>query len=139
MIFEKSCGAIVYKIQDGKILFLVEKMKLGHFSFPKGHMEPLENEVDTATREIKEETNLSIELNTKFRQTISYSPKPDCIKEVVFFLAKPTSNDIKPQEIEVSEIFFMEYLEAVKVITHKTDKKVLDLAYIYILSHEEIK
>ena len=39
MIKEKSCGAVVYKIIYNKIFFLIEKMKRGHFSLPKGHVE----------------------------------------------------------------------------------------------------
>ena len=58
MIKEKSCGAVVYKKEEEKIYFLIEEMKAGHYSIPKGHVENNETEIETALREIKEETNL---------------------------------------------------------------------------------
>ena len=46
---EKSCGAVVYKYQNNQLLFLLIKSKKGHhFSFPKGHVENDETEVETA-------------------------------------------------------------------------------------------
>ena len=62
MIKEKSCGAITYKIENGIFYFLIEKMNKGHFSLPKGHVEKGESEVETAYREIKEETILDVGL-----------------------------------------------------------------------------
>ena len=54
MIKEKSCGAVVYKIVNNQYYFLIEKMKRGHFSIPKGHVEKGESGLETAYREIKE-------------------------------------------------------------------------------------
>ena len=45
---EKSCGAIVYKKENEKIKFLLVHQSNGHYSFPKGHMESGENEIQTA-------------------------------------------------------------------------------------------
>ena len=36
---EKSCGAIVYRKQEGVIQFLLIHQTLGHWTFPKGHVE----------------------------------------------------------------------------------------------------
>ena len=62
MILEKSCGAIVYTVEDGDIKYLLVEEMSGCHSFPKGHMENDETEEETALREIKEETNLEVEL-----------------------------------------------------------------------------
>ena len=55
---EKSCGALVYRItQSGQKELLFIKHRHGtQWSFPKGHMEEGESEVQTALREVKEET-----------------------------------------------------------------------------------
>ena len=46
---EKSCGAVIFKkSEDGKILYLIEKMGLGHNSMCKGHVEKDETEHQTA-------------------------------------------------------------------------------------------
>ena len=53
MIREKSCGALVYRDREGvKELLLIKHRSGGHWSFPKGHVEGSENEVQTALREI---------------------------------------------------------------------------------------
>ena len=69
---EKSCGAIVYREGHGQIELLLIKHRFGgHWSFPKGHMESGETEVQTALREVKEETGLSIQL-----EAIGLKPHP---------------------------------------------------------------
>ena len=88
MIKEKSCGAVIFKIIDNQIYFLVEHMKKGHYALTKGHVENNETEVQTAIREIKEETNLDVIIDTNFREVITYSPYEGCIKDVVFFIAQ---------------------------------------------------
>lgn len=128
MIKEKSCGAVVYKYEDGVLKILVEKMKLGHFSIPKGHVEGDETEEQTALREIKEETNLDVKLDTSFRHVITYSPYPDCEKDVVFFLAEFCGGDIINQECEVSQISWETVENALNIITHDSDKEVISAA-----------
>ena len=61
MKHEKSCGAVI--IKNNKVLVL--QQVAGHWGFPKGHVEKGETEVETAIREIKEETNLDVEINEK--------------------------------------------------------------------------
>ena len=56
MIFEKSCGAVIFTEKDGKRYYLVEQMLQGHHSICKGHIEKDETEHQAATREIMEET-----------------------------------------------------------------------------------
>ena len=59
MKFEKSCGAIVYRKTQNQIdLLLIKNRYGGHWSFPKGHVEGAETEMQTALREVKEETGL---------------------------------------------------------------------------------
>ena len=62
----------------------------GFHSFPKGHMEGEETEEETAYREIKEETNLDVELTRGIKVTEQYNPaeKPGVTKQVVYFLAE---------------------------------------------------
>ena len=132
---EKSCGAVVYKIENEKVLFLILKHNAGHFSFPKGHMEPLESEVDTAIREIKEETNIDVEIDESFRMVNTYSPKEGIIKDVIFFLGKCCSNEIVAQTSEISEIFWYDFDSSKNVITFENDRIILEKAYKYIVDN----
>ena len=76
MIYEKSCGAVVYKLENGRRLYLVERTPSGKTVLPKGHVEAGETEAETARREIWEETHLVVSLDTSFREIAKYSPKP---------------------------------------------------------------
>ena len=132
MKYEKSCGAVVYKEEQDQIVFLIEHMAAGHTSIPKGHVEDGETEEQTAIREIKEETNLDVSLDTRFRHTISYDPYPGIHKDVVFFLAEAVSDSLINQECEVSALEWLPYEKAYAAMTYDTDKETLTLAREYI-------
>lgn len=119
---EKSCGCII--INDKKEVLLVHHNK-GHWDFPKGHVEEGETEVQTAIREVKEETNIDVEVNEKYRYVTQYSPKEDVMKEVVFFLAKNTNDKRNAQLEEVSEVKWFNFEEAIEKITYNTSKEIL--------------
>ena len=119
---EKSCGCII--INDKKEVLLVHHTK-GHWDFPKGHIEPGETEIQTAIREVKEETNIDVEVNEKYRYVTEYSSKEDVMKEVVFFLAKNINNNKQAQLEEVSEVKWFIFEEALDKITYDTSKEIL--------------
>lgn len=123
---EKSCGCII--INDNKVLLI--KQTQGHWGFPKGHVEKDETEIETATREVKEETNLDVAIDVNKRYTMKYVTDKGKLKEVVLFIAKCTGGEINRQESEVSEIKWLDFDEAVKTITYDNTrelfKKVLE-------------
>lgn len=121
---EKSCGIVVF---DGDKVLLVFH-NLGHYGFPKGHVEKGETEEETAIREVKEETNCDAKIIPGFREVITYSPKPNVMKDVVFFVGEAITTDLKPQEEETSDVFFINKSESLKTITHKEEREVLEKA-----------
>ena len=133
MKYEKSCGAVVYRFQDGRLFFLVEHMIQGHTSIPKGHVEGNETEAETAVREIREETNLRVRLDTAFRRETRYSPYEGIEKQVVFFAAEALSSDMKNQESEVSSLEWLPSEEAALAMTYDSDREVLSQAETYLL------
>ena len=136
---EYSYGAVVYQIKDGQILYLIAFRKLGHVSLPKGHIEKGETPFQCALREIKEETNLEVDLETSFHHTISYSPFPNVWKEVTFYLAKAKTFDVISQPEEVKEAKWMPFKEAREALTFQSDKDTLTDADNYRKKHEEDK
>ena len=139
MKHEKSCGAVVYKRKNGGYLFLIEHMALGHVSIPKGHIERGETEEETALREIKEETNLDVALDTGFRNVITFSPRPGCLKDVVFFVAEAKPGRLKNQESEVSALEWLPFDEAARAITHDSDRETLAKAREYLIDRDNGK
>ena len=132
MIREKSCGAAIFIRRDGQTAYLIETMRQGHHSLCKGHMENGETELETARREIREETALSVRFIDGFRRTISYSPYQGCVKEVVFFLAEAESDNVTAQLSEVSSIRFLPIDEALSILTYEDDRRILRAADAYL-------
>lgn len=126
MQYEKSCGAVVYRKHHGNIeLLLIKNANGGHWSFPKGHVEDGETEEQTAAREIMEETNIEVLLDTSFREVITYAPKRDVTKDVVYFLAKAITYDYIPQIEEISKIKWVEINNAQQILSYDNDRQIV--------------
>ena len=116
---EKSCGCII--IENNKVL-LIQQTK-GHWGFPKGHVESGETEIETAIREVKEETNLDVEINENKRYTIEYITDKGTFKQVVLFIAKKINGDERCQESEIKSMKWMTFEDAIKTITYDNTRK----------------
>ena len=130
---EKACGAVIYKYEEDELKFLLIKQTNDVWGFSKGHVEGNEEEIETALREIKEETNLDVELNSEYRNSVEYIiDGTNILKQVVYFLATPKTNDIKKQESEILEIKWLNYEECLNTITYDNIKEVLKDAKSFI-------
>ena len=90
MIYEKSCGAVVFTSVNNQIKYLLVRSLAGIYGFPKGHVEKDETEEETALREVFEETGLTVRLISGFR-TVDEHPIPqkeNTIKQIVYFLGE---------------------------------------------------
>lgn len=132
-VLEKSCGAVVYRERNGIREYLLIRHNGGHWSFPKGHVENDETEVQTAMREIQEETGLTTAINTDFRQVVTYTPKSGVIKDVVFFIASVTGGTEQAQEEEIAQLAWLPYKAACDTVTFPTDTHVLENAEDFLL------
>ena len=87
--FEKSCGVLPYRIADGKQEFLLVFESYSKcWSLPKGHVEAGETDIQTALRELMEETGLTAKLDTGKCASIEYPISSFARKEVKFFLGE---------------------------------------------------
>lgn len=130
---EKSCGAVVYRREGESTHVLLLKHKYGgHWGFPKGHVECGEQENETALREVREETGLSIELVDGFRETVEYKPKPNIQKQVVYFLGVADTDRVVRQESEISEIRWLPIDDAIKWIAFDNHRQLLNKARVVI-------
>ena len=134
---EKSCGAVIWRKEENGHSFLLAQHGARHWSFPKGHVEGKETEVETAAREILEETGLTVEIDTSFREVVTYYPKPGIIKDVVFFIATPTGGTQHAQEEEIRQLRWFSFEDAYPLVTFATDVEVLQAAEDYILRKEQ--
>ena len=131
MTYEKSCGAIIFNDKNEVLLI---QQNSGNWGFPKGHMEKGETEVQTAIREIKEETNVDIEINENYRYEISYLQREDMTKTVVYFVAKEiNSNEIKLQDIELQNYKWTNPEEVANTLTYD------NITNLWIKCYNDIK
>lgn len=135
MKHEKSCGAIVYKFgEDGQPMLLLVKHRYGgHWAFPKGHVEAGENEFQTAHREILEETGLNVRLKEGFRESVEYSPKPNVMKEVVYFLGEVVDGQEHRQEAEISDLKWLSIEDAQRQVTHENNRRLIEDAKRFLI------
>lgn len=130
---EKSCGAVVF--HQGKVL--VEHMRLGHYSVPKGHVEKEDaDDYATARREIKEELGLEVDFLEGFRHDVVYSPRPGRIKRVIFFAAEARSTECVCQEEEVQAAYWLTPEDALRCLTHNSDRDLVYKAIEFYLKRE---
>jgi bis(5'-nucleosidyl)-tetraphosphatase len=120
----KAAGAICY-LKDGKKVYfvLLRSAKHGEWGPPKGHAEPGETELETATRELFEEAGVRRgSFLPGFREAITYTVNKKGkthSKEVVFFLCELESEEIKLSH-EHSE-FHMATLDEIEVLLQHED------------------
>ena len=111
---------------------LIKHIKSGYWSFPKGHVENSETEEETAKREIKEETGIDVYIDSGFRETVTYSPREDAKKEVVYFVARAKNYDYTPQLEEISEIRWVGIGQAHNLLVYDNDKLIVNKAKSFI-------
>ena len=112
-------------------MFLLLHYPQGHFDFPKGHVEEHETELQTASRELKEETGISnVKFYDGFREVINYSFRHNnemINKDVVYFIAETSQTDIVISH-EHQGSGWHTYSDTKKKITFDQSRKVLEKA-----------
>ncbi|MCF7835301.1 NUDIX domain-containing protein [Candidatus Gracilibacteria bacterium] len=131
---EYSYGIIpIYKDKNGNIEILLIQNKNGnHRGFPKGHMESGENGIETAVRELLEETGLIAQniqkIDTK-ELYIDYSKQKETgepiEKHVGYFIGYINSKDIKIQKEEINNSIRLPLDQIEGQITHQSAKDIL--------------
>ncbi len=130
MRYEKSCGAVVFTRQNEEILYLLVQELGGFYSFPKGHVEGGETEIETATREIFEETGLKVDFVPGFRTEDAHliPEKPGTTKQITYFLAEFADQDYCWQETEISGGGLYTFGEAMKLFQFESSRRILQEA-----------
>ena len=75
-----------------------------------------------------EETSIAVELCPGFREVVTYSPRRDVQKDVIYFLGKAKSFDYVPQESEIAQIKWVEINLAHSFLTYDNDKQLVNKA-----------
>ena len=130
---EKSCGAVVYNPK--KHSFLIIKMLNGNWGFPKGHTEDQETDIQTAIREVTEETGINIEILDGFKKSIKYIPFPEVLKKVIFFIGITEEEKVTIDKHEIEDYMWCSYEEALKMITYKPQRDIMESSLQFIKNY----
>lgn len=119
MSLEIDAGAIVYQKKENEVRYLLLKSATSDFwGYSKGHQEKGETLIETARREIFEETGLITQINDKFNEKVTYEMKNGNKKELTLFIAEVSPNlSIKKQDEEISDFKWFKYEEALNQLT----------------------
>tara|TARA_Y100000996_G_scaffold274537_1_gene216397 strand:- start:168 stop:590 length:423 start_codon:yes stop_codon:yes gene_type:complete len=134
---EKSCGVVLFNSDKFLLLqHINEDSRVdGHWDFPKGHVELGEEEIDTALRELKEETKIEdVDIIPSFKQFINYNISKDTLsvsKKVIFFLAETKVWDVSLSS-EHQNFVWLNFEEAIERLTYDNAKNILKEAHIFI-------
>lgn len=130
----KSCGAVIYRRRFRRSEFLVVQHESGgHWGFPKGHVASGETEMDTARREVAEETCLRVGLREGFYERIYYLTPRERRKEVVFFLSRVRRPRVRIRRAEIRAYRWLPYGQTRELLTYENTKLVLDRAHEFIV------
>ncbi len=134
MSFEFSAGAIIYRIEEGRPVFLLLVKDGGEYDIAKGHIEKGETAKMAAEREIMEEAGIRVLFKEGFAKDIRYffyRKKNRVFKKVKVFLAEADSKNVKISDEHVG-YEWADYESVSQKIKFKDMKRVFALAAGYI-------
>jgi 8-oxo-dGTP pyrophosphatase MutT (NUDIX family) len=122
----------IKKKQDGFELYIVKHKSGNYWGFPKGHKENDEMPLETATRELFEETGLEIEkvLSSKtFKESFTFFHKGKMIFKTVEYFIALVDQEAKLQLEEVLDGKWVDIHTALDHLTYDEAKNVFNQAF----------
>lgn len=120
-----SYGIIpIFKNEDGFYILLVKNSKGGHWGLPKGTPKKDEKPIDTATRELFEETgikNIDIKTQITFEEKYSFEQNGILYNKTNTYFPGFVSEMTKGSQLdEIDELKWVKINEAKNTLTHQT-------------------
>lgn len=122
-IQRRSCGVLLLREFEGKTqLLIVRHYSGGHWGLPKGGQEAGESDLETARRELKEETGIEtvsmidVDPLTESYQFTRNGQSYD--KVVAYFLARSEGAEVELQKTELCDSAWVSFEEAARRIGH---------------------
>ncbi|HVL49755.1 MAG TPA: NUDIX domain-containing protein [Candidatus Thermoplasmatota archaeon] len=136
-VHERSAGAVVFAPGDAGREYLLLRFGTGPWGFPKGHIEAGESEVETAQREVMEETGIPVaaqRIVEGFRESTGYSfrrGRSVVEKEVRFYLVESSTREVRLSH-EHDAFAWLPYRSALARLTLAGPRRVLESAETHL-------
>jgi bis(5'-nucleosidyl)-tetraphosphatase len=127
---EISAGGVVFKKENKQTLWLIVKPQgTDRWQLPKGKIEEDENVFSAAKRETEEEGGVEIKVIKKIGSSTYFYfwEGTRRFKIVVYFLMQYIRDTKKGHDEEIEETQFLPFEEALKKLTFKDDKKIMEM------------
>ena len=128
MLRTQGAGGVVIQKKSREVI-VVEQLN-GSWSLPKGHIDPGEDVLEAAKREVKEETGVTkLELIRKIgsysRYKIALDGGDDIseLKTITMFLFETDEEKLLPQDMDNPSAIWMDKKKVVDRLTHYKDKE----------------
>ena len=126
-----SAGGVVYRPVDGRIQVVLAHRRLPPlWALPKGTPDSGETIEETAIRETREETGLEVEIERPLSSIRYFFVRGTTRfhKNVHFFLMRAVGGSTDDHDAEFDEVRWMDLPEALAVMTHATERSVVEEA-----------
>jgi len=126
-----SAGGVVYRVIDGRIqVVLAHRRSPPLWALPKGTPDSGETVEETAVRETREESGLEVEIERSLSSIRYFFVRGSTRfhKTVHFFLMRAVGGSTDDHDAEFDEVRWMDLDEALAVMTHATERSVVEAA-----------
>lgn len=134
-----SAGGVVHRpVDHRREILLVHRRAPRLWALPKGTPDSGETILETALREVREETGIAVEAEDPLG-AISYFFVRDRTrfhKTVHFFLMRPTGGSIEEHDHEFDEVRWFQLEEALEIMTHATEREIVERAALRLVERE---
>lgn len=125
--YEHSFGVIPLKKREDTWNVLLVQLYAGHWGFPKGHPDPNETPLETASRELFEETGLQISrllTEQTLEEVYFFKFKDDLIhKKVTYYIAE-VNGSLKRMAEEIKALKWVSLTTAADYVTFDQAKEI---------------
>jgi len=125
---ETSYGVVPFQQFDGEWRVFLVQHRQGHWSLPKGHLEGGESGLETATRELKEETGLDVDQFLSYQsidEHYQFKRGPVLVEKMVGYYPAKVIGEVVIQVAELKTGSWFSVEEALEKLTFPEARRIL--------------